>query len=105
MAVGRLKFDSSGIGNSVAAATIHSVVSVVFNLAAAVKINSVAMVMFNSAAVAINSAAMAMGRLQCSSITRGNSAVVVINTAVTMMTAVTGDGSYYNGYGLDDTLN
>ena len=76
-----------------------------FNSAAVVTINSAVTVVFHSAVVAINSAAMAMGRWQCSSNGRGNSAAVAINTTVTMMAAVAGEGSYYDGYRLNDTLN
>ena len=82
---------SNGRGNSAAAATIYSAATVVFDSAAAATINSVVTVVFNSAAAAINSAAMAMGRWQCSSNGRGNSAAVAINAAVTMMAAAAGE--------------
>ena len=78
--------------------TINSAVTVVFNSAAVVTINSAVTVVFHSAA-------MVVGQWQCSSNGRGNSATVAINTTVTMMAAVAGEGSYYDGYRLNDTLN
>ena len=91
MAVGRWQFGSNGRGNSAAAATINSAATVVFDSAAAATINPVVTVVFNSAVAAINSVAMAVGRWQCSSKGRGNSAGVAINAAVTMMVAAAGE--------------